>query len=53
MSYEYTTGNRHVPQFTSLDFSGLQPGEDALVVRVRDLVSGMEVQKGLKFKLIE
>ncbi len=53
LSYEYTTGNRHVPQYTSLDYSGLQPGEYTLVVRVRDLVSGMEGQKGLKIKLIE
>ncbi len=53
LSYEYTTGDRYVPQYTSLDFSGLSPGEHTLVVRVEDLVAGVGVEKKIKFKLVQ
>ncbi|MDQ7065050.1 MAG: hypothetical protein Q9P90_12500, partial [candidate division KSB1 bacterium] len=53
LSYDYTSSNRHVPQYTSLDFSGLEPGEHTLVVRVRDLVAGLEVQKSIRFKILQ
>ena len=53
LSYEYTTSDRHVPQYTSLDFSGLEPGEHTLVVRVKDLVANLAVEKKVKFKLVQ
>ncbi|MDQ7066488.1 MAG: GWxTD domain-containing protein [candidate division KSB1 bacterium] len=53
LSYEYTTDDRYVPQYTSLDFSGLEPGEHRLVVRVEDLVAGVGVEKKIKFKLVQ
>ncbi|MDQ7054416.1 MAG: hypothetical protein Q9P14_16560 [candidate division KSB1 bacterium] len=53
LSCDYTSSNRHVPQYTSLDFSGLEPGEHTLVVRVRDLVAGLEVQKSIRFKILQ
>ena len=53
MSYEYTTGDRRVAQYTSLDFSGLQPGEYTQVVREEDLVAGLQAEKKVKFKLVE
>lgn len=53
LSYEYTGTDRDVPQYTSLDFSDLEPGEHTLVVRVEDLVSGLQEEKKVMFKLLE